>query len=98
MGETDPADVLTEIVDAIVEAAVADGMPTDLSKLSISFDAKGNASIEATPTDGSKPYTNDMPSDEIASALGMDVTEDAAEGEGAPAAAAPAEGGKAAAQ
>lgn len=98
MGETDPADVLTEIVDAIVEAAVADGMPTDLSKLSISFDAKGNASIEATPTDGSKPYTNDMPADEIASALGMDVTEDAAEGEGAPATAPPAEGGKAAAQ
>lgn len=99
----DPADILPDTVDAILEAAIADGMATDLSELSFKFDAKGNVAIEAKPADGSAPYTNDMSADEIAAALGMDVTEDATETEApkAPAKApdAPAAaGGKAAAQ
>lgn len=92
----DPAELLPKVVCAVAEAAVADGMNADLSTVTFTFDkASGGVKIEAKPADGSAPYTNDMSADELAAALEMDVTEDAAEGEAAaPTTNAPAEGEK----
>jgi hypothetical protein len=92
----DPAELLPDILCAVAAAAVADGMNPDLTSVTFTFDPKtGGVKIEAKPADGGTPYTNDMGADELAAALEMDVTEDAAETDAAaPTTNAPDEGEK----
>ena len=83
--ETDPAEMLGATLDAVAEAALADGMSGDLKEITFTFGDDGSVAVKATPAEGDV-YEASMSAEQVAAALDTDVTEDApAEGEKAPA-------------
>lgn len=78
---------LADVIEAVLDAALAGGMDPDVSEIAIAFDkASGDAMVKSTSGEG-KSFELAVSATEIASALGADVSEDAAEAPAAPVAA-----------
>lgn len=70
---------LADIQEAALDAALAAGMDPDVAEISYAFDkATGDATVKSTSGEG-KTFELAVSAADIASALGADVAEDAAE-------------------
>lgn len=70
---------LADVQEAALDAALAGGMDPDVAEITYSFDAKtGDATVKSTSGAG-KSFELVVPAADIASAMGADVAEDAAD-------------------
>lgn len=68
---------LADVMEAVLDAALASGLDPDVAEYTVSFDkASGDASVKSTSGAG-KAFTLAVSAAEIASALDADVAEDA---------------------
>jgi hypothetical protein len=70
---------LADVIEAVLDAALAGGMDPDVAEVSVAFDkASGDATVKSTSGAG-KSFELVVAAADIASAMGADVAEDAAD-------------------